>query len=581
MTKFVAVVFFVSFFAFSLVAQTPTAEDHFADGVRLIQDEKFDAALSAFEKSAALDDKRPETQQNIGSIYLILKKYERAETAFRAAIKIDPNNGNHHTQLCIALSKQEKHDDAIKACAEGVRLDPESDRARGAQFTAMQMAGRKTAELQELIDRAVAQFRASELLLNLAADFYLRDRNFSYAANLLETLISMRPNASAYHGMLAEVYLRLGRDAESLASARTALRLEPTNPYANFAMGLIFFELGQHEESAESFGKVQTDNLRLNYAGYYLAVSRSRSGRKTEAVSTLKELVQKYPDNIDFQKQLATDLSALHRYDEAEIAYSRANQLKPDTPEIIAGLGMSHMMRGQFDQAIQYFDESLKLSPGNEFYKMFGEVSRGRRNLIPQIPSMIKAVDDEPKDLKKRFDLTRVLLLANRVAEAERHIQEIYLLDPQDPRVYQSLGVGLSEAGLTEKAADAYRRSLAKRETPDAYLGLAGIYAERGEFESASAAYSKVIELKPDTPNIMKAYGDLLRENGKRREAVEMYKRSLAILPNNGPAIFQAGLLSLKLGDRDGALIYLERLKGIDPQSAAILSRCIALRIWG
>lgn len=580
MSRSIAAFFFITFFTFGAVGQTPTAEDHFADGSRLIREGKFDEALSAFEKSAALDDKQSGTHQNIGSIYLVQKKYDRAETAFRTAIKIEPNNGNLHTQLCVALSNQKKHDDAIKACDDGVRLDPDSDRASGAQITAMQMAGRKTAESQELIDRAVAQFRASELLLNLAADFYLRNRNFSYAANLLETLISIRPNSAAYNGMLAEVYLRLGRDAESLASARTALRLEPINAYANYAMGLIFFELGQHQEAADSFGKVQTEDPRLNYAGYYLAVSRSRGSRKSEAVSILKELVRSYPDNLDFQKQLAMDLSSLHRYDEAEIVYTRVNELKPNTPELLSGLGMSYMMRGRFDQAIQYFDESLKLSPGNEFYKMFGEVSRGRRNLIPQIPSMIEAVQDEPKNLKKRFDLARVLIFANRVAEAEQQIQEIYSLDPEDPRVYQSLGVGLSEAGLTEKAADAYRRSLSKRETPDAYLGLAGIYVERGEFEKASAAYSKVIELKTDTPNIMKAYGDLLRENGKRREALDMYKRSLAILPN-GPALFQAGLLSLKLGERDAALVYLERLKSVDPQSAAILSRCVALRIWG
>ena len=109
---------------------------------------------------------------------------------------------------------------------------------------------------------------------------------------------------------------------------------------------------------------------------------------------------------------------------------------------------------------------------------------------------------------------------------------------------------------------------------------MAGIYQKRGQVDEASRAYAKVIELKPDSPNIMKGYADHLRNTGKRREALEMYKRSLAMLPTNSPALFNAGVLSAKLGDIDSARLYLETLKTVDPKSAATLSRFLRLKLW-
>jgi tetratricopeptide (TPR) repeat protein len=391
----------------------------------------------------------------------------------------------------------------------------------------------------------------------------------------------MRPDVSRFHGILAEVYLRLGRDTDALASARTALRLEPLNPYANYAMGLIFFELGQHDEAVDSFSKVRVDDLRLDIAGYYLAVSESRRGRMAEAIKVLRDLIAIHPDRPEFHYELARNLSTLHRYDEAQPAYFRANVLKPKDVEIVTGLAMTHMMLGQFEKAIPLFEEGLRLKPGNEHYQMFLNVSRGRQKLLPQIPSMIRKVDSDPKNIEALLDLISALSYANRANEASIYVERVYQLDPNNELVYHTIGVAYSEAGRHERAIDAYKRSLAKKENPSAYLGLAGTYKQQGEFENASANFAKVLELKPDSPNIMKLYADLLRENGKRHEALEMYKRSLGLLPLNGPALLQAGLLSLKLGDRNAANNYLETLRTVDPELAKLLSRCITLRIWG
>lgn len=106
---------------------------------------------------------------------------------------------------------------------------------------------------------------------------------------------------------------------------------------------------------------------------------------------------------------------------------------------------------------------------------------------------------------------------------------------------------------------------------------MAGIYSKNGQIEEAIKAFDKVLELKPDSPNIMVMFANLLRDNGKRREALAMYQRSLEMLPLNAPALFNAGVLSAKFGDRDAAQQYLTTLKTVDPPLAKTLARCLKL----
>ena len=559
------------------LAGPTTAREHFDEGLRLLRDASYEASLASFERSAALDATEPATFANIGAVSVILKRYERAEAAFRNAIRLAPSESSFHSELCRALSLQKKHAAAIAACEEGVRLAPTQEAAHSARIFAYQAAGR-TPDFQRFLDLAIAQFRNSEVILILAVDFYIKQRNFEYAATLQESLVAMSPKVARHRGVLAEIYLNLERDAESLRAARHALRLEPNDPYANYAMGLIFFELGQHEEAIESFRKVRTDDPRLSYADYYRGMSELRRGRVHDAITVLRELDDRFPENLDFVQALATSLSQADRFQEAQTVYLKAKRMDPQSPEILGGLGTASMMRGEFAPAIENFEAALKLRPDNEMFRMFVNVSRGRQQIVARLPDMLSEVDENTKDIRKLLGVARTLAYANRFDEAEKYVDRIYALDPQDPNLYHLIGVTFSEMGRDDKAVIAYRKSVEKSPNAAAYFGLASHYREMGDLEQASAAFAKGIELKPDTPSFMKMYADMLQQHGKRREALEMYKRSLAITPTNPVVLFDAGVLSAKLGDKTGAQAYLGTLRSIDATWARKLERCLA--VW-
>jgi len=560
--------------------QPNTPQWHFQEGIRLLRLNNLEEALASFERSARLDDKEPATFANIGTLNLKLQRPVEAETAFRRAVRLAPNNAEFLANLCTALSVQRKHAEAIEACDEAVELAPDSDRIHAARIDALGAAGRMDDETERTIGIAVDRFRTSTLLLTVAADYYVFRKNFQTAVNILQTLTTLEPERARHHGVLAEVLLNLGRDPEALASARRALALGPVDPHANFAMGLILFELGEHKEAIEAFSRVNTYDTRETTAKLLTAMSSSVLGRHEAVVQILRPLAAQEPNRLAVLYQLGVSLSSLRLYSEAKAVLEQALANDPDNPDILMQLGSAHAALAEFDKAIEYHERNVKLNPGNEGYEMFLEVSQNRQRIIQRLPEMIVAIENFPKDVDKLLYLASALGYANRLGDAERYIQRIYELDPDDPQIYHYIGIIYTEGGDVLRSIEAYKKSLAKKENLAAHLGLAGAYRKLGRIDEAIEEYKKVIAGKADTPDIMKGLADLLRESGRRREALEMYQRSLSLKPLNTAAIFQAGLLSVRLGELDLARNYLTTLKSLNPKLARTLERCIALNIW-
>lgn len=581
MRKLFIFVLAVTFLAAAAFSQTQkTAMQWFDDGLKLMQQKKYAEAVDAFRASIKLDPKLSATLGNLGSALIMLDRPSEAIPAYREAIRLDPNDGTLHSALCNALTLVKSNIEAVKECETGLRLNPNAPVSYYALITAMRFTHSGASDIQPLVDSAINQFPENELLLSLAAAYYKDVGNLTFAAELYERLLRINATSALHHARLAVVYVLMERDADALAQARKALELEPDNPYASYAMGRLFFELGQNDEAANAFKKIPETITDLPDAPYFLAESEIRIGQHAKAVEILRKLVQRFPDVFEYQKELGRQLAEQGNNEEAIPVLIKAVELKPNSIEVLGGLGLAYSGTAKFDEGIAVLEKAEKLYPGNQVIDMLLGVARARREAIFQIPQMKTALENDPSNLQIKLDLAEILIYAHRIPEAESYINDIIRSDPKDAQVYRRLTIDFSEAGKFDKALETCQKALEIEQNPASYLGLASMYTKLGKFEEAARSYQKVIEIKPDTPNVMKIYADLLRDNGKRREALEMYKRSLAILPLNPPALYNAGLLSAKLGDNDAALKYLETLKTVDKALAKQLERYLRLKIW-
>jgi Flp pilus assembly protein TadD len=102
----------------------------------------------------------------------------------------------------------------------------------------------------------------------------------------------------------------------------------------------------------------------------------------------------------------------------------------------------------------------------------------------------------DPLGPEDRLDLGRSLGLDGDLTGAQRELALAAREAPGDPRPDRFLGDALARAGRLPEAERAYRRSLVRRETPEALNNLATALILRGERIAAARLARRALELE-------------------------------------------------------------------------------------
>jgi superkiller protein 3 len=88
---------------------------------------------------------------NVEGIQLLTSRnYQKAETAFREAIRLDPSEAEFYNGLGVALVEQDKLEEAIAEYRQGIRIDPSHAMAHGNLGLALQKQGKREEAIAEL-----------------------------------------------------------------------------------------------------------------------------------------------------------------------------------------------------------------------------------------------------------------------------------------------------------------------------------------------------------------------------------------------------------------------------------------------
>jgi uncharacterized protein (AIM24 family)/Tfp pilus assembly protein PilF len=125
------------------------------------------------------------------------------------------------------------------------------------------------------------------------------------------------------------------------------------------------------------------------------------------------------------------------------------------------------------------------------------------------------------------FNKGRELFEAKRYDDAERELEEAYLLRPRDPRVLNLLGLVYFRADKLEKAEEVYRKLIA--ESPDAHtlhynLGL--ICLKLNRLDDAESAFLKALELTQGNPKIHFYLGSIYERLQRYKDAIYQYRHA-------------------------------------------------------
>ncbi len=397
------------------------------------------------------------------------------------------------------------------------------------------------------------------------AHIQLRLGEARQGVQLLQRLVSIRPQDPENRRLLAQALIADGRPAEAAQELEEALLLNPGDPELAFNLATGSLRLERLDRAAELFtqvlqarpsarthlliGRIYSDHRRFDLAReqllaaldldpqipraqYYLgAIALRQSGRDglEEAVGRFDQALRQDPEDPQTNLYQGTSLVALRRFEEAIAPLQKAATEEGARIDALRFLGSAYLGLDHSEDAVRTLREALEAA------EAAGEAARDRSlaSIHYQLGTALRrigkiAVAGEHFQAAERYSALLV--------EGERESLTAFLSESLESeatpehlsQIFQS-PLGASLRGLNPEQRLELRRII-DTELTRSYMNL-GILRLQAQSEEQAVRAARLLaeaeKITPDFPGLSRTLGVALFNAGRFEEAVAPLSRSL------------------------------------------------------
>jgi tetratricopeptide (TPR) repeat protein len=196
-----------------------------AKGDCLQKEEKYVAALQAYQQAELLNGANAPLLTNQGAAYLNLQQLDEAEKKLKRAIKIDPTHPEAHYFMGSVQYFGFSMSAAIKHYSEAIKLRPQYRDALYMRAASYAELGKYREALRDYEAALSADPNLEVARFNMAV-IYLEVDEYNRAASMLESIDpSKLPSAADYYYNLGEALYFAGKKTEACEHYQMAARL--------------------------------------------------------------------------------------------------------------------------------------------------------------------------------------------------------------------------------------------------------------------------------------------------------------------------------------------------------------------
>jgi tetratricopeptide (TPR) repeat protein len=486
----------------------------------------------------------------------------------------------------------------------------------------------REAHVRNDLDTAAREYAAivsrnpkfAEVYVNLAI-IYHQQKNYRAALPLLNTAVSLKPDMLG-----AQLFLGIDRYLTqnfkgAIAPLTKALQLSPSDRQAGLFLALVYLALEDPDKAARQLrataryapddldilfrqGEAYLDGIRQSLrvlaqggrdsAMYHwaLGISAEHKGDSAGAILEYLAALRLDPAVPELYRKLAQMLRSLGAGELANTALERYRMIAPDCqPEMQeraaapspAGPEQVELFRKAWRElppapghagpwaigdslANKAVAARLAKAGSERLREMLREYCRGNYSAVAQ--PMSSGAPKLPPDWVENYVLARAYVSASD-PEAAQIVLEDRLIAHRD-----SPSVALLKLEIQSELAVRYFNAVVAK-APSSYLArllLAKSHAAAGRTQEAIGAYQEAAQLAPERLGIHLAIGELYEEQLHWPEAVDEFKRELALAADNGLALAHLGHAYAEAQDPDNAIDVLNKLLALEPGDAMALS---------
>jgi tetratricopeptide (TPR) repeat protein len=286
----------------------------------------------------------------------------------------------------------------------------------------------------------------------------------------------------------------------------------------------------------------------------------ARSGDLRQAEQLCRRVVQAEPYHAEAWLLLARLVHDLGDPAGAAEAHSQALRLRPESPEVLIGLGKSLAAQGRTDEAERQYREALRVEPGNgDALTQLGVLLAQTARLPDGIVCLRQAVQGHPGNAVAHHNLGVALAESGQKEEAIATMRAALQIDPGYAECHYNLGNVSRDLKRSEEACAAYREAIAHR--PDhagAFNNLGLTLAESKHHAEAVCLLQQATRLQPKNAQSHNNLGLALTELGRFAEAQTCFLEALRLDPQYAEAHVNLGSCYKEQGRLEEAITYYQ-----------------------
>ena len=287
------------------------------------------------------------------------------------------------------------------------------------------------------------------------------------------------------------------------------------------------------KDSISLFSHAVRVDERNDIAKDFLASAMLEAGRLDEAAELATRARELNPKNDRPLVTLASIAEQKGDIDGAVSLYREALELRPDQPLVQCQLGLLELDRGNLDVARTLMTPALR-SSGLLVVRTLelarGTLEQGHGDVARFLYEIVLAV--APENADARAGMGMVLLARGDAAAAIEHLVAASKDMPTRADLQLALARCAHQLGRSDEAGQALARAVAAAaDDPAIFAGAAELHARRREFATSTALYRRVVALAPNDSHGHAALGYMLILTGDREGGRAAWKRALELDP--------------------------------------------------
>jgi tetratricopeptide (TPR) repeat protein len=225
-------------------------------GDALFDNEKYDEAISCYEKAIEIDPMNKWGWINKGAALAELSKFEEAISCYDKVIEMYPRSAQAWIDKGFTLNETKKYDEAVLAFNTAIEIKPNSSDAWNGKGFALANAEKYDESIQ-CYEQAIKSNPKNSVAWNNKGFVLMDQGKYAEAIQSFEKLIKLEPkSASAWSNNGAALY-GLHKYEEAMKAFSRAIEIDPEEPIYWYYKSKALKSLNRNGEADSAFAKAK------------------------------------------------------------------------------------------------------------------------------------------------------------------------------------------------------------------------------------------------------------------------------------------------------------------------------------